>query len=133
MIVLGLLLAAASAAFVGLLIAYNTSGGPEYTVTIFDRDLVTLDMLAIFATGLALALIFCLGLAMAAAGPRRRARHNRRETDAELSARASRHASGGEWQADPAAHPESAETVSGPPPSMPPRDSGAPPPSSDNR
>lgn len=104
MIILGLLIAAAAAAFAALLIAYNTSGGPEYTVTMFDRDVVTLDSLAIFVSGLAIALIFCAGLALAATGPRTRRRLGAgRATDAELRARAERHAATGEWQADPTA------------------------------
>ncbi|MFD0273165.1 hypothetical protein ACFVHB_04515 [Kitasatospora sp. NPDC127111] len=72
MLLLGLLLMAASGAFVGLLIADNLSGGPEYQVTVLGNDLVTLNSLAIFLSGVALALIFCLGLALA--GLARRAR-----------------------------------------------------------
>ncbi|MFF4382689.1 hypothetical protein [Kitasatospora sp. NPDC001547] len=64
MLLLGLLLMAASGAFVGLLIADNLSGGPDYQVTILGNDLVTLNSLSIFLAGVALALIFCLGLAM---------------------------------------------------------------------
>ncbi|MFE4519681.1 hypothetical protein ACFRMQ_36530 [Kitasatospora sp. NPDC056783] len=64
MLLLGLLLMAASGAFVGLLIADNLSGGPDYQATIFGTDLVTLNSLSIFLAGLALGLIFCLGLAM---------------------------------------------------------------------
>ncbi|MER5352323.1 hypothetical protein ABT093_18585 [Kitasatospora sp. NPDC002551] len=73
MLLFGLLLVAATAAFTGLLIADNLSGGPEYQVTILGNQLVTLDSLGIFLAGLALALLFCLGLALAAAA-RRRAR-----------------------------------------------------------
>ncbi|MFD5461879.1 hypothetical protein ACFWIQ_03495 [Kitasatospora sp. NPDC127059] len=64
MLLLGLLLLAASGAFTGLLIADNLGGGPEYQVTILGNDLVKLDSLGIFLAGLALALVFCLGLAM---------------------------------------------------------------------
>lgn len=80
MMLLGLLLAAVVAAFTALLIAYNTGGGPEYTVTMFDQDVVTLNSLAIFCAGLALALLFCLGLAMMAMSRRRARRHRRFET-----------------------------------------------------
>ncbi|MGW2374309.1 hypothetical protein [Kitasatospora sp. NPDC001683] len=61
---LGLLLMAASGAFIGLLIADNLAGGPEYQVTILGNDLVKLDSLGIFLSGVALALLFCLGLAL---------------------------------------------------------------------
>ncbi|MFI9361420.1 hypothetical protein ACIG5E_10190 [Kitasatospora sp. NPDC053057] len=64
MLLLGLLLMAASGAFIGLLIADNLAGGPEYQVTILGNDLVKLNSLAIFLSGVALALLFCLGLAM---------------------------------------------------------------------
>jgi hypothetical protein len=78
MFLLGLLLAACAGAFAALLIAYNTSGGPEYTVSIFGTDMVTLDSLAIFCSGLALGLIFSLGLALMGGKARlSRARRNR--------------------------------------------------------
>ncbi|MFI2608422.1 hypothetical protein [Kitasatospora sp. NPDC018619] len=64
MVLLGLLLMAASGAFVGLLIADNLSGGPDYQVTILGNDLVVLNSLSIFLAGVALALLFCLGLAL---------------------------------------------------------------------
>jgi hypothetical protein len=64
MLFIGLLLLSATGAFTGLAIADNLSGGPEYTVSV----LVTMNTLAIFCSGLALALIFCLGLAMAMRG-----------------------------------------------------------------
>ncbi|MFF2078537.1 hypothetical protein ACFVXG_27745 [Kitasatospora sp. NPDC058162] len=64
MLLLGLLLMAASGAFAGLLIADNLSGGPEYQVTILGNGLATLDSLGIFLAGLGLALVFCLGLAL---------------------------------------------------------------------
>ncbi|MFE4977342.1 hypothetical protein ACFRAR_35195 [Kitasatospora sp. NPDC056651] len=64
MLLLGLLLMAASGAFVGLLIADNLSGGPDYQATILGTDLVTLNSLSVFLAGVALGLIFCLGLVM---------------------------------------------------------------------
>ncbi|MEU9044857.1 MULTISPECIES: hypothetical protein [unclassified Kitasatospora] len=64
MLLLGLLLMSASGAFVGLLIADNLSGGPDYQVTILGNDLVTLNTLGVFLSGVALALLFCLGLAL---------------------------------------------------------------------
>jgi hypothetical protein len=99
MLLLGLLLAGATAAFTGLLIAYNLSGGPEYTVTMFGNDLVTLNHLGAFLAGIALTLVFGLALAMIAAGiahHRRRsvrlrhARHQAKTAAAERDAMAAR-------------------------------------------
>ncbi|MFF3071913.1 hypothetical protein ACFVSN_00905 [Kitasatospora sp. NPDC057904] len=64
MLLLGLLLMAASGTFSGLLIADNLSGGPDYQVTILGNDLVTLNSLGVFLSGAALSLLFCLGLAL---------------------------------------------------------------------
>jgi hypothetical protein len=84
MILLGLLLLGATGAFIGLLIAYNISGGPEYTVTMFDNDLATMNSLSIFLAGLALALLFCIGGVLAMSGRvRRRHRSALREARAE--------------------------------------------------
>jgi hypothetical protein len=63
MLLLGLLLLAATGTFTGLVIADNLSGGPEYTVSVLGQDIATMSTLAVFCAGLALALIFCLGLA----------------------------------------------------------------------
>ena len=80
MLILGLLLLGATGAFAGLLIAYNSSGGPDYTVTMFSNTLGTLNTLQAFLAGVALTLVFCLSLAMVAggAGVRRRRRAVRR-------------------------------------------------------
>ncbi|WP_201261174.1 hypothetical protein [Embleya scabrispora] len=104
-IIIGLFIAAASVAFAALLVAYNTSGGPEYTVSMFDTDMVTLDTLAAFLAGLALALLFCAALAMAMTGMRARAR--RRNSAARVEGydrggRVARYRAAHEWQADPA-------------------------------
>ncbi|MFI9161403.1 hypothetical protein [Kitasatospora aureofaciens] len=64
MLLLGLLLMAASGAFIGLLIADNLAGGPEYQATVLGTEFVKLNSLAIFLSGVALALLFCLGLAL---------------------------------------------------------------------
>ncbi|MFJ4848507.1 MULTISPECIES: hypothetical protein [unclassified Streptomyces] len=76
MLLLGLLLMGATAAFTGLLISDNLSGGPDYTVTMFGTDIATLNTLGVFLAGIALGLVFCLaaGMAMAGAG-RSRSRH----------------------------------------------------------
>lgn len=68
MLLIGLLLLAATGAFTALVIADNLSGGPEYTVSVLGNDIATMNTLAVFCSGLALALIFCLGLAMAKRG-----------------------------------------------------------------
>ncbi|WP_152617457.1 hypothetical protein [Phaeacidiphilus oryzae] len=87
MILLGLLLMAATAAFTGLVIADNFSGGPSYSVTILGNHIATLNMLAIFCAGLALALIFGLGFMMMSGGGalahrrHRKLRHARAERD----------------------------------------------------
>jgi|GEM_PF-3262722 len=67
MLLLGFLLAAAVAAFTGLAIADNT-GGSTIGVSMVGNHLANLTPLQIFLCGLALALIFCLGLAMLASG-----------------------------------------------------------------
>ncbi|MFD9597905.1 hypothetical protein ACFWA9_34830 [Kitasatospora sp. NPDC059973] len=72
MLLLGLLLMAAAGAFTGLLIADNLDGGPDYQVSVLGSDLVTLNSLAIFLAGVALALLFCLGLALIALARRTR-------------------------------------------------------------
>jgi hypothetical protein len=68
MVLLGLLLMAGTAAFAGLLIAYNLSGGPEYTVSLLGSEPFTISMLGAFLGGIALTLIFGLGLWMLTAG-----------------------------------------------------------------
>jgi hypothetical protein len=65
MLLLGLLLLAATVAFTALAIAGNLAGGPHYTVSVLDHPIATMNALAIFASGLALALLFALGLATA--------------------------------------------------------------------
>ncbi|WP_395297875.1 hypothetical protein ACF9IK_33795 [Kitasatospora hibisci] len=66
MLLLGLLLMATTGAFAGLLIADNLDGGPDYTASVLGNDVATLSSLGIFLAGIALALLFCLGLAMIA-------------------------------------------------------------------
>lgn len=65
MLLIGLLLLAATVAFTVLAIAGNLSGGPHYTVSVLDHPIATMNTLAVFASGLALALLFALGLATA--------------------------------------------------------------------
>ena len=74
MFLLGFLLLAASAAFTGLVIAGNTGGGPDYTANVLGQHVATLNTLGVFAAGLALGLIFCLGLAMMPGAARARRR-----------------------------------------------------------
>ncbi|MFI2433262.1 hypothetical protein [Streptomyces sp. NPDC018693] len=75
MLFLGLLLLLGSGAFVALAIADNLGGGPEYTVSVLGNEIATMNGLALFSSGLALALIFCLGLAMITTSATHRRRH----------------------------------------------------------
>ncbi|MFJ8542767.1 hypothetical protein ACIRFH_12270 [Streptomyces sp. NPDC093586] len=82
MVLLGLLLMAGAAAFVGLLIAYNLSGGPDYTVTLLGSRPFAISTLGAFLGGIALTLVFGLGMWMVLAGTvsaRRRGRRRRPE------------------------------------------------------
>ncbi|MFE8949712.1 hypothetical protein ACWDZ8_34835 [Streptomyces sp. NPDC003233] len=72
---IGLLLLAGAGAFTALAIAGNLSGGPEYTVSVLDHDVATMSGLALFSSGLALALIFCIGLAIMVGGATHTGRH----------------------------------------------------------
>ncbi|MFI5534009.1 hypothetical protein ACIA8O_36270 [Kitasatospora sp. NPDC051853] len=77
MVLFGLLLLGAVAAFTGLLIADNLDGGPEYTVTVLGNELATMNSLSIFLAGMALALLFGFALLLLRGGgmrSRRRAR-----------------------------------------------------------
>ncbi|MEV5659855.1 hypothetical protein [Streptomyces flaveolus] len=68
MVLLGLLLMACAAAFAGLLIAYNLSGSPDYTVTLLGSQPFTISTLGAFLGGIALTLIFGLGMWMLLGG-----------------------------------------------------------------
>jgi hypothetical protein len=112
MLILGLLLLACTAAFTGLVLADNLNGGPDYNVTVLDHHIATMNSLAVFCAGLALAVIFGLGVLMALGGLSLRRRTSRkfaaarrdateaaRERD-ELAARLDKGAT-----AEPAAYP----------------------------
>lgn len=73
LVILGVLLAGGAGAFTGLVIAYNTSGGPKYAPEIFGQTLPTLNTLGVFCLGAGLALIFSLGLWLIISGARHRA------------------------------------------------------------
>ncbi|WP_432155325.1 hypothetical protein [Streptomyces sp. bgisy153] len=77
MLILGLLIVLGTGAFVGLAIAGNLSGGPNYTVSVLGNDIATMNGLALFCSGLALALIFCLGLVLMTGTAARRHRRHR--------------------------------------------------------
>ncbi|QKW18121.1 hypothetical protein HUT16_02745 [Kitasatospora sp. NA04385] len=77
MLLLGILLFAASGAFAGLLIADNLGGGPETGVTVLGHQIATMSTLGAFLAGLALALLFCAGLALVGGGLRMHRRHRR--------------------------------------------------------
>ncbi|MCQ4041159.1 hypothetical protein ACFOSC_07260 [Streptantibioticus rubrisoli] len=83
MFLLGILLVGATAAFVALAIVENFSGGgPGSSVTMLGHTIATLNALETFLAGMALALVFCLGLAMMTGSVRihrrRRARYTAR-------------------------------------------------------
>ncbi|ANH90429.1 MULTISPECIES: hypothetical protein [Streptomyces] len=101
MLLIGLLLLAATGAFTGLAIAGNLSGGPQYTVSILGNDIVTLNTLAIFSAGLALALLFCLGLSMLAGA----ATHHRHHRVARYGGTDTRPTGGGTTQPDDRRYP----------------------------
>lgn len=71
MLLLGLLLVGVTAAFTGLVVADNNSGSPDYTVSMLGHHIATMNTLAAFLAGVALSLVFCLGLAMMTGGSRR--------------------------------------------------------------
>ncbi|MFF9815498.1 hypothetical protein [Streptomyces sp. NPDC014006] len=85
MLLLGLLLLAATVAFTVLAIAGNLGGGPRYAVSVLDHHIATLNGLALFCSGLALALIFCLALAMMRSGAHHRRRGEPRVVETEES------------------------------------------------
>jgi hypothetical protein len=70
LLIVGLLLAGGAGAFTGLVIAYNTAGGPKYTAEMFGHTLPTLNTLGVFCAGVALGTIFCLGLWLLVTGAR---------------------------------------------------------------
>ncbi|MFI1714732.1 hypothetical protein EDD98_4638 [Streptomyces sp. PanSC19] len=87
---LGLLLLGATGAFIGLAVSENT-GGPDQTVMMLDHRIATMNGLAIFLAGMALAVIVGLACAMTAAGAarsrRRRALGHRAHEPAESPSR----------------------------------------------
>ena len=91
MLILGLLLLAGTAAFVGLVIADNLGGGADYSVTVLGHQIAVMDGLAIFLAGLALALVFALGAMLTMSGMKMRRRHGRKlhaaRREAEATAR----------------------------------------------
>ncbi|MEU3186284.1 hypothetical protein ABZ707_19075 [Streptomyces sp. NPDC006923] len=78
MLIIGLLLVAATAAFTALLIAFNLSGGPDYAVTLFGIQPFTINVLGAFLSGIALMLIFGLGLWLMLGGAALIVRRSRR-------------------------------------------------------
>jgi hypothetical protein len=86
MLILGLLLLAGPAAFTGLALADNLNGGPDYNVTMLGHHIATMNSLAIFCAGLALALIFGLGVMMAMGGLSLRRRKYRKLSTARRDA-----------------------------------------------
>jgi hypothetical protein len=70
LIILGALLVGGVGGFAGLVMAYNTSGGPRYAPEIFGQRLATLSMLEVFAAGIGLGVVFALGVWLMAWGTR---------------------------------------------------------------
>jgi hypothetical protein len=70
LIIIGALLAGGVGAFTGLVLAYNSAGGPRYTPEIFGQSLATLNSLGVFVTGVALGLAFSIGLWLIVGGTR---------------------------------------------------------------
>jgi hypothetical protein len=101
MLFLGLLLLAATATFTGLAISDNLGGGPHYTVSVLGNDIAIMSTLSIFCAGLALALIFSLGLWMATGGAMRQRSRTMRMRDErdEMAARLSEREAAAEPQA----------------------------------
>ncbi|WP_436771506.1 hypothetical protein [Yinghuangia sp. YIM S09857] len=68
MLLLGLLLLMATGAFTLLLISENRTGTPDYTVTMFDQDIGTMNSVQVFLAGIALALVFAFSVWMTTVG-----------------------------------------------------------------
>ncbi|MCC9307914.1 hypothetical protein LN042_12560 [Kitasatospora sp. RB6PN24] len=81
MLLLGLLLLAATGAFTGLVIAGNLNTGPSATVTVVGHDIATMSPLAMFLSGMALALILVISAVLLGVGLVR-ARRRRTEVQA---------------------------------------------------
>jgi hypothetical protein len=99
MLLLGLLLVLACGAFAVVAVEENLSAGPDYTVGLFGHHIATLSAPGLFLSGVALTLVFCLGLLMLSAGLRhhrrtraglRTARHEAAQAAAERDALAAR-------------------------------------------
>ncbi|MFE5486130.1 hypothetical protein [Streptomyces sp. NPDC056527] len=76
MLLIGILLLAAAGAFTGLVVAENRSGGPDYTVTMFDTTVATVNTLGAFLAGIGMTLVFCIALALILGGSARRRRRS---------------------------------------------------------
>jgi hypothetical protein len=88
MLLLGLLIVAAIAAFTGLVIADNNTASPQYVVSVLGHHVATVNTLTAFLAGAALALLFCLGLALVSSGSRRAVRRRSDLRQARRDARA---------------------------------------------
>jgi hypothetical protein len=82
MLLMGLILLGGAAAFAGLLVTQNSAGGPDYGVSLFGFDVGTMNTVQAFLAGVALCLVFCLGVALAV-GSVLRAHRRRAHLDAE--------------------------------------------------
>ncbi|GJF33318.1 hypothetical protein KNE206_60180 [Kitasatospora sp. NE20-6] len=89
MLPVGLLLLLATGAFTGLLIVENARTAPDLTLALVGHD-TTVSTLEVFLAGIALALVFALGCALALAGRRRSARRSAELRAARKALRAAR-------------------------------------------
>ncbi|WP_405010207.1 hypothetical protein [Kitasatospora sp. NBC_01539] len=89
MLPVGLLLLLATGAFTGLLIVENARTAPDLTLTLVGHD-TTVSTLEVFLAGIALALVFAVGCALALAGRRRSARRSAELRSARKALRAAR-------------------------------------------
>ena len=112
MLLLGLLIVAAAVAFAIVVTADNLGGGPHYSVSLFDHHLATVNTLGAFLAGIALTLLFCLGLLMMTAGARRERRRSSELRAARRERKAAAKAGAGGVVAGPVE--EDADTVAGP-------------------
>jgi hypothetical protein len=122
MLLLGFIILFGTAAFTGLLIADNIGGGPHYAASVLGTPITTISMLGAFLAGIALSLVFCLGLALLARGTARHrhrgaelkaARRSAAQTAAERDELAARMQAG---QADEASQEQKMPQLAGLPP-----------------
>jgi ABC-type nickel/cobalt efflux system permease component RcnA len=86
MLILGLLLVVLSGAAAAVLIAYN-GAGTAMTVSVFGRDIADITLMQAFVAGIAVALVFLLGVWMVVSAGRRGREQRARYRDARREAK----------------------------------------------